>query len=453
MHQITVKDFPGLDLGDSRRNDRFVSIINNISQQPGSSIPHYSQGWYETKATYSFFKNKEVTVSSLQKAILGFGSNQVGNLKRILIAHDMSNISYDDLKADGLGYLDNKKGHGIMCYSSIAIGDDGTPLSLIYQQTWTRPEEQLGKAKNRKTMPFEQKETYEWYKGMQEVNKQLGTTIEKLHIADRGADIYELFFSAFETNTDLLIRSIHNRKLGDGSHLWDNVAAQPVAATVELQIPDKTGKKRTAIEVDVRFHRVEILRPVTSKNRYESVELTAVEIKQKGDKQNWQEEPLHWKLLTTLAVNTVTDALQCVQWYCYRWLIERFHFVLKSGTKIEELQLKEADSLSKAIHIYSIAAMRIMQMVYQSRATPDVSCEVILTKGQWIALYILIHKTNDIPQQPPTLSQAVAWIGKLGGHLGRKSDGPPGLKTVWRGYQRVCDAEDFYDIFTQLKFG
>jgi transposase Tn5 family protein/transposase-like protein len=454
MHQITVKDFPGLDFGDIRRNDRFVSIINNVSQNPGDSIPRHSGGWYDTKATYSFFKNEDVTLVSLQKAIMSFGSVQVSDLNKILIAHDMSNISYNDLKANGLGYLDNKNGHGILCYSGIAVSEDGIPLSLIYQRTWTRPDEQLGKASKRKKIPFEQKESYEWYKGMQEVNKHLGTTIEKVHIADRGADIYELFFMAFETNTDLLIRSTHNRKLGNGSHLWDSVAEQPMAAIVELQIPDKTGKKRAAIEVAVRFHQAEILRPTTSSsNKYESVELTAIELKQNGDKQEWQEELLHWKLLTTLTVTTLADALQCVKWYCYRWLIERFHYVLKSGTKIEELQLKDADSLQKAIHTYSIAAMRIMQMVYQSRITPDISCEVVLTKEQWIALYMLIHKNNNIPDKPPTLGQAVAWIGKLGGHLGRKSDGPPGLKTVWLGYQRVCDAESFYNIFKQLKFG
>ena len=453
MHQITVKDFPGLDLGDIRRNNRFVSIINNINHQPGKSIPQHSGSWYDTKATYSFFKNEDITLESLKQAIADFGAGQVAPFKRILIAHDMSNISYNDLRAEGLGYLDNKNGTGILCYSSIAISEDGIPISLLYQHTWMRPEEQLGKAKQRKTMPFEQKESYEWYKGIDAVNEHLGTGIEKLHIADRGADIYELFFNAFEANTDLLIRSAHNRNLGDGSHLWDNVAEQPVMATTELQIPDKTGKKRLPIEVNIRFHRVEILRPSTSKNKYESVELTAIEIKQNGDKLEWQEEALHWKLLTTLSVSTAAEALQCVKYYCYRWLIERFHYVLKSGTKIEKLQLKEAKSLQKAIHVYSIAAMRIMQMVYQSRVTPDVSCEAVLTKDQWIAAYILIHKNINIPDQPPTLGKAVAWIGRLGGHLGRKSDGPPGLKTVWLGYQRVCDAEVFYTTFRQLNLG
>ena len=59
---------------------------------------------------------------------------------------------------------------------------------------------------------------------------------------------------------------------------------------------------------------------------------------------------------------------------------------------------------------------------------------------------MLVHRSNDIPLQPPSLSEAVMWIGRLGGHLGRKSDGPPGLKTVWLGYQRVCDAANVYEL-------
>lgn len=34
-----------------------------------------------------------------------------------------------------------------------------------------------------------------------------------------------------------------------------------------------------------------------------------------------------------------------VQWYCYRWLIERYHYVLKSGCGIEKLQLETVQRL------------------------------------------------------------------------------------------------------------
>ena len=212
----------------------------------------------------------------------------------------MSSIRYNELKAEGLGYLANKEGRGIICYSSIAISDEGIPLSLLYQQTWVRPLKELGKAKRREQIVFEQKESYNWYKGMSEVNKLLSNDIEKIHIADREANIYELFFSTYEPNTDLLIRSRHNRQLSDGSHLWDSVAQQAVLARVELQIPDKKGIKRVPIEVEVRYQNVEILRPSKSKHQYQSVELTAIiEVRQISAKYQWQEEPVHWKLLTT----------------------------------------------------------------------------------------------------------------------------------------------------------
>ena len=45
-----------------------------------------------------------------------------------------------------------------------------------------------------------------------------------------------------------------------------------------------------------------------------------------------------------------------------RWLIGRFHYVLRSGTKIEELQLRSAESLQRAIMVYSMAAFRVMQL-------------------------------------------------------------------------------------------
>ncbi|WP_339382084.1 IS4 family transposase, partial [Aetokthonos hydrillicola] len=440
MHQISVKDFPDLQLGDKRRNERFVSIINNINRQPGSSIPKHSASWYDTKATYSFFSNENVTTEKLQAAIASFGKEQIGHPNRLLIAHDISEISYNDLQAEGLGYMANANSRGILNFSSIAISEDGTPLSLLYQHNWVRPDDQFGKAEHRKQLGFEEKESYNWYKGITSVNQQLADGFQKIHIADREADIFDLFFCAYQPDTDLLIRAHHNRKLAEGNNLWDAVSEQP-ANTTSIQIPDKKGTKRTPIEVAVKYYKVEILRPLKNDCTYESVEMTAIEVKQTSDQYAWQQELVHWQLLTTLSVTTVAEALQCVQWYCYRWLIERFHYVLKSGTKIETLQLKHAASLQKAIHVYSIAAMRIMQLVYQSRQTPDISCETVLTKEQWIVLYILVHKKNVPPEQhPPSLADAVMWIAKLGGHLGRKSDGPPGLKTVWLGYQRVCDA-------------
>jgi transposase-like protein/transposase Tn5 family protein len=451
MHKITMKDFPHLDFGDIRRDQRFISLLENISQKPGASIPKQSGDWYNTKATYNFFKNEQVTLESLNKTISAYGVSKVKELKQVLILHDMSNISFNHLQAEGLGYLDSKEGRGIMCYTSMAASVDGLPLALLHQNTWIRPLEELGKAEKRKQRNFEDKESYKWYEGMTNVQNSIGPSIHKIHIADRGADIYELFFNAYEENTDLLIRAHFNRKLRDGSDLWDSVSGEENKGNIILKIPDAKGRKKD-IEAEVRYKKVEILRPSRSNDKYESVELTAIEVRQKGVVSN-EEDRICWRLLTTLEVTSLSDVVKYIRWYTYRWLIERFHYVLKSGTKIEELQLKDATSLQKAVAVYSLAGFKIMQMVYESRHYPDVSCEIILTKKQWIALCIMINPKADIPQSPPSFSQAVRWIGKLGGHLGRNSDGPPGLKTVWLGYQRLCDAASMYEILSEKNLG
>lgn len=446
MHQVTLEDFSALDLGDIRRDKRFITLINNISTQPGSSIPLQNESWYDVKATYEFFKNEEVSLEAIQKALSCYGVKHVSGHAEVLIVHDISVISFNKLQAEGLGYTGTKDARGILCFSSIGVSPEGVPLSLLYQQSWTRPLEGLGKAKDRQKRNFEDKESYRWYTAMNCANTILGETMHKIHIADREADIYGLFFGAYEPNTDLIIRAKHNRKTAEGSPVWDLVSIQHPAGVVTLEVPDVTGKRKQSVQAEVRFHAVKILRPRRSDDQYESIELTAIEVKELSDAGRSDAELIHWKLFTTMEIKSVAEAMKCVKWYTYRWLIERFHYVLKSGTKIEDLQLKQADSLQKAIAIYSIAGFRIMQLVYESRHHPEINCEVVITSRQWKVLYILIHKTKSTPQQPPTLLQAVTWIGKLGGHLGRKSDGPPGLQTVWRGYQKLCNAMELYEI-------
>jgi hypothetical protein len=448
MHNITVKDFPGLDLGDKRRDQRFVKIIENIVRHPGDSIPRQSENWYDTKATYQFFKNEDISLSAINNAISTFGVSQVDQT-HLLIIHDTTTISYNDLQAEGLGYTDNASGRGIFCHSSIAATAGGMPVGLLHQIIWSRSAREMGKSARRKEKSFEQKESYKWHRGINAVNELLSDQVVKVHIGDRDADIYELFFNEPNKKAELLVRARHNRRTAKGSQLWEHIAAQKVAAKTEIIIPDRRGHRKKSVSVELRYREVEILCPQHKSDTYQSVVLTAIEIRQRGNK----EDGIHWKLLTTLSVTTPEDALQCMRWYSYRWLIERFHYVLKSGCGIESLQLKQATSLMKAVALYSLAAFNIMQLTYQSRETPDVSCEVVLKRQEWQVLYMLRFKTKQLPKQPPTLAEATKWIAQLGGYLARKSDGPPGLKTIWLGYQDLFQAVALYNVIKNLGKG
>jgi hypothetical protein len=446
MHKITVKDFPTLDLGDKRRDERFVKIIENIVRHPGGSIPQHNERWYDAKATYEFFKNEDIKLETLTGIISAFGASQADQ-EQLLIIHDTSTISYNDLQAEGLGYIDNAAGKGIFCHSSIAATVSGIPLGLLNQIIWSRDSKELGKSANRGKKPFEDKESYKWYRGIASVNQLLGKEIVKVHIGDREADIYELFFNEPHENGELLIRARHNRKTAEGSELWQHISEQQVAAKEEIVIPDRTGKRKKKVQVEIRYKDVEILCPAHKAGKaYNSVELIAIEIRQSGN----DKDGIHWKLLTTLSVNNAEQAKQCMRWYSYRWLIERFHYVLKSGCGIEALQLKKAESLMKAVAVYSLAAFNIMQLTYQSRQTPDVSCETVLTRQQWETLYMLKFKTNKLPNQPPNLQEATKWLAQMGGYLARKSDGPPGLKTIWLGYESLLQAVALYEVLKNL---
>ena len=293
---------------------------------------------------------------------------------------------------------------------------------------------------------IEEKESYRWITAAQRSKEVLKEASSILFVAAREADIYDIFFSEPEANSELLIRAYRVRKISGNEFLWDNISNLPVAETITLDIPDAKGYKKVPTKVEIRYNEVEILRPKHNQSQYESVTLTAIEVRQPGIKD--EEKGVWWKLLTTMETKDIEDVKKYIRWYTYRWLIERFHYVIKSGCGIEDLQLRSVDALKKAIVMYCLAGFKIMQLTYQSRATPEISCEVILTKNEWQALYVTINKTSVLPASPPTLEQATKWIGRLGGHLGRKSDGPPGLKTVWQGYLRL---QDMAMMYQQLK--
>ena len=68
------------------------------------------------------------------------------------------------------------------------------------------------------------------------------------------------------------------------------------------------------------------------------------------------EEPVEWLLLTNLVVETPEQAIEKLQWYLCRWQIEIFFRILKSGCRVEELQLEKLQRLEPALAFYMIIA-------------------------------------------------------------------------------------------------
>ena len=216
---------------------------------------------------------------------------------------------------------------------------------------------------------------------------------------------------------------------------------QHYALTVKRR-PDREARQA---QVVLRFGSLELKVPKRVTTSQQSLQVQVVEVFEPAPPDG--HEAVHWLLLTSLPVTTLAQAHQVVQWYTYRWLIERFHYVLKSGCKLEERQLQTEARLERLLAVFNLVAWRLLWLTYQARQTPDVSCLVVFTELEWQALYQHHHRTTTLPHTPPTLAQVVRMIAQLGGVLGRAGDGEPGVKVLWRGWMRFQDIFDTWLIF------
>ena len=141
-----------------------------------------------------------------------------------------------------------------------------------------------------------------------------------------------------------------------------------------------------------------------------------------------------------MAIASVEDALQCVEWYKLRWRIEDWHRLLKSGCRIEKLAHKTAERLKRAVAINRVIAWRIMLMTLLGREVPSLPAEVMFSDLEIDVLNAYTQKKTKNPSN--TLGAAVTLVAKMGGYLHRTSDPDPGHQIMWRGYsylQIMCE--------------
>ena len=264
-------------------------------------------------------------------------------------------------------------------------------------------------------------------------------------VADPEADIYDLLVLPRCPNSHLLIRATHNRRVKRNAEaeqverLHQVMQQTPACGQLTLELRRHPEREARCATLTVRTTTLELQPPQThpERERLEPVSLQVILAVE--DNPPPRVEPVCWLLLTTLAVSCFEDVVQLLRWYSYRWLIERYHFVLKSGCRLEQLQLETGERIQRALATYTIVAWRLLWITYLARYHPDTPADTVLASHEWQALYCTIHKTPLPPPSPPSLRTCVRWIAQLGGFLGRKHDGEPGVKTIWQGLRRLHD--------------
>lgn len=441
LHELGLANF-----NDERLNKRAVQISSAFLEHPQSSIPQASRDWATTKATYRFFDNtkvkSDIMLRSHHKQLL----ERVADCDIILVAQDTMTINLSNKEIAGLGSIGDG-GHGsgslrgLFVHSGLAMNTDGIPLGLTSQKIYARKDETKTAAYKRtvKGRPISEKETFRWVEAVDQAKAVL-TDQHVVMVGDRESDIYEVFRQGQELGVDMLVRTNQNRLLCEVDQttqqpvkLFDKARTGDITVTYETDVPMDHHKTRK-VTLTIRQSNFSLPPPKTrSKNEaWNPIPLTILNVMEENPPEG--AEPIHWLLTTSLPVTTPEEAIEKVQWYMYRWRIERFHYTLKTGAfNIEKLQLETFDRFAKAITMYSIVAARIIYTVYYEREHPNEPAETnnLFSKHELQALR-LREQTRIL-----TIHQAVIATAKLGGHLARKSDGPPGIKSLWIGFRAL----------------
>lgn len=365
--------------------------------------------------------------------------------EKVLLVQDTTSFNFSHHPATaGLGPLENKHCRGFLAHTTLAVSGIGVPLGLIEQQVWARRDEEAGKRHQRHQRPFEEKESHKWVKGLPK-DKVCDNPQGSVIVCDAEAHIYEFLDEMVQQSLDFIVRAADARGFTEeGQALFEAIAQQATQHRFTLSLKRRPDREAREAEVELRFSPITLKRPQRAIAKHETLTVFVVDVFEPHPPAG--QEAVHWVLLTSLPVQTVEQAQQITLWYTYRWLVERFHFVLKSGCKLEESQLRQEDRLERLLAVYSLVAWKLLWLTYQARQTPDVPCTIALQPPEWQALYAFIHRTPSVPDTAPSLRQAVRWIGQLGGFLARKGDGEPGVKVLWRGWTRLQDIVHTWSI-------
>lgn len=501
------------NFSDLRLSKRFIQTRNKLSTDLSLSIPQAMQNKHQTKLTYRFFKNKKVNSEQIYKnhqtalcprirayynRLVSFEEQKPHKksifknpTRRILALSDTVELDYRNKQnAKNLGPLTTKRRRGLLIHNTLLTNDLGSPLDLLNQKFIIRKDEEFGKSKERKYYPIEAKESYKWYqhfvdsqdllKSLNSQSEQSDTPYEMVYIADREGDIKELFQEKQESNMHYVIRSQFNRSLLIETPDQINESTQTVKLknflntqkvqlqyTIEITHP-KTKKKRTA-EVQLKYHPIKLKMNKSFGAKYykknnisppnrpykETLDIYCVEVKEVNPPDDI-EKPIHWILLTSLSINNIQNALQVVDYYVLRWIIERFHYLLKSGgANIEHLNFKENHQLINALITYSFAAMDVLTLKYLAEKQPDLPIyQAGISPVEHQALYEYIHLYTDKkviynPDIEPTIKEFVINLGKIGGFIPSKRQPTPGLKILSYAYQKFNIILDTFNLFCQ----
>ncbi len=452
MNEI-VSELDGLDLGDARLNRRALTLLARLADDPRASIPAACRGWSETDAAYKFFANPKTNAQAILAPHRQATIRRCAEEPVVLLAQDTTELDYT-LKSqsiEGLGVLDHRDRRGMHLHLHGAFTPKGCCLGIIDAKFLTRSEESIGKARERSSWPIEEKESIRWLEGYRLACSLQRTLFsgQVISIADREADIYEIFTEAASTpswcRADFIIRAKNNRSLPEKAEengawcyrkLWSALEESPEVFRRTLDLSSTPKRAARVAELSVRASEVTLKPPYRADRKLPEVTVRAVLAREIDPPDGV--EPVEWLLLTSLPIDSRGAIEQVLDYYGGRWPIEILFRTLKTGCGVEELGLESMERLQPCLALYLIVAWRVMFVTYLGRECPNVPADALFTEAEWRSVWHIARQESP-PASAPSLREFIPILASLGGYLNRRHDPPPGAQALWIGIRRMHD--------------
>lgn len=444
--------------GDKRLDTRGNKFVSELLLRGTHSIRQISQDSAGLKGNYRFLENNRTNETAIINNMTSRCASAVKG-KVLLSIQDTSEINLynhkNRLKIDGsLGTTNAPKyGLGFMIHPSLVVdAKDCFPYGYCDIHMWNRSlekETKLSKVKhNYKKLPIEAKESNKWQASSKATKKVLKEAETVIIIQDREGDIYEQFATIPNEQTHLLIRAKSNRILSDGEKFFSKLSLCEKSGEYEIKIEGdkRKGQNKRLAKLEVRFTEVEIKNTSrTAKQAAATVKLWAVEAREAGTTLKKQ---IYWRLLTTIPVTNLNEALMIIEWYSWRWIIEEvFRILKKEGFNIEGSELESGKSIKKLCLLMLDAIIKIFQMriAWEETEEEGKQATICFTESEIefaeIQCKKMEGKTEKLknPYKKFTLRNVTWVIARLGGWKGYASDRKPGITTLWIGLEKFYD--------------
>jgi hypothetical protein len=447
--------FGAAQLGDARRTRRLVRVADSLAAHPGGSLPAKMRTPADLTALYRLVNNPATTHAAVTQPHCDRSRQAVRDHPGIvLLPHDDTDLDLSGKRSlkDSLGPISGKHQTGYICHNSLAITTAGRPLGLVNQILHVnRRRKKNTKRATLRACPHRQSRL--WLRGRAAIGDFPGQLV--VDLLDRGGDTFEFLDFEDAHGYHYVVRGQHSRTVVVGHpatpreqptvKLCEHLRWLPEQGRRTLLVSPQPGQANEpsqpgrTTEIAVAWVAATLLPPTPSRargeHRQEPLRVWVVRA--------WEPNPpagvkaLEWFLVTNVAVLTLAEAWERVDWYEWRWpTMEEYHKGQKTGCAIEGPQFTTTAALAPVIGVLSVVAWLLMYLRFVGRdeATAGEAARGHVPR-EWVTWLSQWRHGEDRVEW--TVREFYLALARLGGHQNRKSDGAPGWQTLWKGWMEL----------------